>query len=120
MPETALSPLPPTETVTVRSSANVLPSATVAVTVTSAPPPFSGTSAGAALRSIEGVMRGEDVSSSSRLMVTEPTVRPVAWPPTVSDSAPSMIESFVGVRVNVPEPLVSPAAMSMSKSLTAA
>ena len=114
MPEVAPSALSPTVTETVRLPENVLLSVTVAVTVTVAAPPFSAALDGAALRSIPAV------SSSVSVIVADSTVRPVEAPLTEIVSSSSTIESSVGVSVNVAVPLVSPAAMSMSKPVTAA
>ena len=114
MPEVALSALAPTVTETVRAAAKVLSFETVAVTVTCFAPPSSDTVARLALRSIPAV------SSSVSVIVAELTVRPVEVPATVIVSSPSTLESSVGVSVNVAVPLVSPAAISTSKPVTAA
>ena len=119
MPEVALSPLSPTETATVRSVLNVSPSvAAVTVTVMASPP--SGTLTGVTSFGARGVRVITVVSSSVSVTVSGFTVMPVDVPATVIDSSPSMILSWVGVRLNVPVALVSPCLMVMSKAATAA
>ena len=112
MPKVALSAAAPTFTVTVCSVANVTPPV-VAVTVTCVAPASSATLAGFAFSFRTGW------SSSLSVMLVPVTVSPVEVPATVIVSSRSTILSSVGVSVNVPFPLVAPAAIVMVKSLTA-
>ena len=108
----ASSPFSPTDTVT-SVSALTVPLALVAVTVTLVAPPSSVTVAGLADRLISA-------SLSSMVTLVPLTVSPVAVPLTLMLSSLSVVESSVGVRVNVPVPFVLPAAMETSKSATVA
>ena len=113
MPSAALSPLPPTLTVTTMSSGNVLLFEKAAVTVTTLAPAPSLTLAGFTLRSTAGA-----VSSSVSVSVAEFTVSPGRLPDTVMLSSFSTSVSCVGVSVNVPVPLLPPAAIVIVKSAT--
>ena len=119
MPDTAASPEAPTVTWICRSSSNV-PPVVPAVTVTVVAPALSGRASGFVFRN--GLMESTIVGSSSSVIVADAsfTVSPVEAPPIVSASSPSMILSSVGVRENVPVALVLPAAIEMSKAVTAA
>ena len=59
-------------------------------------------------------------SSSVNVIVSEFTVRPLDVPPTVTVSSVSSNASSVGLSVNVPVPLVAPAAIETSKADTGA
>ena len=59
-------------------------------------------------------------SLSSMVTLVPFTVSPVEVPDTEISSSPSMMLSSVGVRVNVPVPLFSPAVIVTSKALSAA
>ena len=111
MPEVALSPLSPTVTDTVRSAGNVSPSV-AAVTVT-----VVGPTAPALSDTLDGLAVSVISELSSSVIVTSVpfTVSPLDVPSTLIFSSPSMIRSPVGVSVNVPVPLLAPAAMTTSR-----
>ena len=115
MPEVALSPLAPTETVTVWSAAYVFVFEKVAVTVT-----VVASAPSVTLDRFTDRFTAGAVSSSVSVRSSPFTVSPVALPPTPMVSPPSTRVSCVGVSVNVPVPLVSPFAIVTSKSATAA
>ena len=85
-----------------------------AVTVTVVAGSSSATLDGLAVRLTDGG------SSSSAIVTLAPFTVRSDVPPTLMVSLPSTSVSFVGVRVNVAVPLVWPAAMVMSKAVTAA
>ena len=87
----------------------------VAFTVTVVPDAPSETVAGLADRLTPGT-----TSSSVMVALVPFTVRPVAVPETLTVSSPSTSVSCFGVRMNVPVPLVLPAAIVTSRSATAA
>ena len=112
MPDSALSALSPTDTVTVRSAEKVSPSVAAVTVIVVAPAP-SVTLDGLALSVIS-------VLSLSVIVTSVPlTVKPVDVPATPTASLPSMMVSSVIVSVKVPVPLVWPASMVTSKSVTA-
>ena len=112
MPSVALSPLLPTDTVTVRADGIVAPA--VAVTVTDVAESPSPTLVGFTDRPIASV------SSSVSVTLVPVTVSPVALPDTEMVSLPSTAVSCVGVRVKVPVLLVALAAIVMLKFATVA
>ena len=89
-----------------------------AVTVTAVAPASSATLAGSADRSMTR-LPAVTLSSSVRVRLVPLTVRAAFVPETVIVSSPSTRVSSVGVRVKGALPLVWPAAMVMSKSVTA-
>ena len=95
-------------------SAGKAASSSAAVTVTTVAPASSDTDDGLA----DSVTSVEAVSSSSIVTSAPTTVRPEALPPSDSASLPSARASSTGVSVNVPVPLVAPAAIVTSKSAT--
>ena len=111
MPEVALSPLEPTETVTVRADETAL--LAVAVTVTVVADASSFTLDGA-------TVRVTTESSSASVSVVPVTVECALVPATPMVSSPSTVVSSVGVSVNVPVPVVAFAASEIVKSVTAA
>ena len=111
----ALSLPSPTVTATVLAEVYVLLLENVAVTVTVVPEAPSDTLAGFVDRLTDGAL-----SSSMIVTVSPVTVRPLDVPDTVAVSSPSTSVSCFGVKMNVPVALVSPAAMVMSRSATAA
>ena len=110
MPSVALSPLLPTDTVTVRADEFAAP--TLAVTVTVVPEALSLT--------LEGLADRPTAFTSSSVSVTlvPVTVILVPLPDTEIVSLPSTALSLVGVRVKVPVPLVALAAIVIVKSAT--
>ena len=112
MPSVAVSPLLPTDTVTVRADEIAAPA--VAVTVTVFAPPPSLTLEGLADRLTAYV------SSSASVILVPVTVRFVPLPDIVIVSSPSTALSFVGVSVKVPVPVVWLAAIVMLKLFTVA
>ena len=114
MPETAESPLCPTDTFTVVGRAPAAPSR-VAVTSTLAAPPFSRAAAGLS----DSDTPVEAWSSSFRVRVASATVRTPEVPWTVMSSGPSATASSSGVRVKLALPEVCPARMVTVKSATA-
>ena len=96
-------------------SAGKAAASSAAVTVTVAAAASSDTDDGLA----DSVTSVEAVSSSVIVTSAPATVRPEALPPSESASSPSANPSSTGVSVNVPVPLVAPAAMVTSKSATA-
>ena len=112
MPSTALSPLPPTTTVTSMSSSNVLLFEKAAVTVTTLAPAPSLTLAGFTLRfTADGT-----VSSSVSVSVAELTVSSVLLPDNVMLSSPSTSVSSSGSSLNVPVALVWPDPILIERS----
>ena len=85
-----------------------------AVTVTFVAEASSSTLDGFTVRPMAG-----GVSSSVSARLVPFTVRSAFVPDTVTVSLPSTSVSLVGVSVNVPVPLVLPAAMVTSKPVTA-
>ena len=112
MPDVASSPDSPTETVT--AVAELRATLRVAVTVIVSLALLSLTDDGLADRVMAWV------SSSLRVTVVAVTVEDALVPATPTVSLPSTAVSWVGVRVNVPVPLVALAAIVMSKSATVA
>ena len=113
-PTTPGVPLPATDTVTVVSPVRELPSS-AAVTVTAVSPSSSSTRDGSAL----SVIPADDTSSSTSSTSVLVTGRSEA-PVTAIVSSASSWRSFSGVSAKVPVPLVSPAAIMIAKSGTAA
>ena len=90
-----------------------------AVTVTVRAGPFSASAVPLVSPWMLTASPRSELSSSVMVSSVPFTVRFVAVPSTDSFSSPSMTVSCVGVRVNVPVPLSSPAEMVTSKSATA-
>ena len=112
MPEVAV-PLPPTDTVTVRSV--VIADAAVAVTVT-----ITAVCPSVTLDGFTDSVTAGLTSSSASVTVAPVTVVFRLLPATPMVSLPSLVVSWIGFRVNVPVPLSALAAMVTSKLDTAA
>ena len=106
------APLPDTDTVTVVASVRALPRI-VAVTATGVLPASSRTRCGSGDSAISN-----GASSSSARITSDPLTGRSDRPVTESVSSASSTRSSSGASVNVPVPLVPPAAMVIAKSGT--
>ena len=106
---------PPTDTVTVRASANVRSVENAAVTVTGVDPSPSLTLDGLTDRFTAGA-----ASLSVSVNAVPFTVTPPATPATSMVSRPSTAVSRIGRSLNVPAPMLAPPGIVMSKLDTAA